>query len=91
MCKLCSIIFSGLLFPLMTPNYRNCSWVDAGLMALDFDNPILNQASDLLGSNFVYRIGYWVNKIGRFESTKFVLYVAIYNSLGFIYLSTVEH
>ena len=27
-------------------------------MALDFDNPILNQASDLLGANFVYRIGY---------------------------------
>ena len=38
-------------------DYGNCSWVDTGAMALDFDNSILNQASEMMGPNFLYRIG----------------------------------
>ena len=38
-------------------DYGNCSWVDTGAMALDFDNSILNQAAGMMGPDFLYRIG----------------------------------
>ena len=36
-------------------DYGNCSWTDMGLMELDFENPILNQAADQLGPGFLLR------------------------------------
>ena len=38
-------------------------------MELDFDHPILNQASELLGSNFVYRIGGTLADHVRFDGS----------------------
>jgi len=49
-------------------DYGNCSWVDTGFMALDFENPILNQASELLGPNFVYRVGGTLADQVKFDS-----------------------
>merc|ERR1712106_565467 len=50
-------------------DYGNCSWAEAGAMVVDFDNSILNQASDLLGPNFVYRFGGTLADHVRFDGT----------------------
>ena len=51
-------------------DYGNCSWVESGLMELDFENNILNQAADQLGPGFLLRIGGTLADHVQFDHTE---------------------
>ena len=58
------------LWPSTKCDYGNCSWVESGLMELDFENNILNQAADQLGPGFLLRIGGTLADHVQFDHTE---------------------